>query len=44
MNTEIIPLAESHFNGLRRALDIVVREKRYLAFLQAPQEEDAFAF
>ncbi|HET8702166.1 MAG TPA: GNAT family N-acetyltransferase [Nitrococcus sp.] len=44
MSAEIVPLAESHFEGLRRALDIVAREKRYLAFLRAPPPEQAFAF
>ena len=44
MNAAIVPLAESHFEGLRRALDVVAREGRYLAFLQAPPPEQAFAF
>ncbi len=44
MSTEIVPLAESHFEGLRRALDEVSREKRYMAFTQAPPQEQACAF
>lgn len=44
MSVEIVPLAESHFEGLRCALDIVAREKRYLAFGQAPPPEQAYAF
>ncbi len=44
MNAEIMPIAEVHFEGLRRALDTVAREKRYLAFAQAPPVEVAFAF
>lgn len=44
MSAEIAPLAESHFEGLRCALDIVAREKRYLAFIQAPPPEQAYAF
>jgi len=44
MSAEIVPLAESHFEGLRCALDIVAREKRYLAFIQAPPPEQAYAF
>ena len=44
MSAEIVPLAESHFEGVRRALDIVAREKRYLAFIQAPPPERAYAF
>ncbi|HEY0512695.1 MAG TPA: GNAT family N-acetyltransferase [Thermoanaerobaculia bacterium] len=44
MATEIVPLAPSHFEDLRLALDVVAREKRYLAFQQAPPREEAFAF
>lgn len=40
----IVPTDESHFEGLRKALDTVARERRYLAFLQAPPSEEAFAF
>lgn len=40
----IVPTSESHFEGLHRALDTVAREQRYLAFLQAPPAEEAFAF
>lgn len=44
MNAVIVPTAEVHFEGLRQALDTVAREKRYLAFVQAPPPEAAFAF
>lgn len=44
MNFIIVPTAESHFEGLREVLDTVAREKRYLAFLQAPPPQEAFAF
>lgn len=44
MNAQILPLAESHFEGLYRAFDVVVRERRYLAFLQAPPIDQAYAF
>jgi putative acetyltransferase len=44
MSAEIVPLAESHFEGLRCALDIVAREKRYLAYIQAPPPKQAYAF
>jgi len=44
MSTKIVPLAESHFEALRAALDVVAREKRYLAFVQAPAPEQAYAF
>ncbi|MBE0622979.1 MAG: GNAT family N-acetyltransferase [Burkholderiales bacterium] len=44
MKLSILPTAESHFEGLRRAIDIVAREKRYLAYLQAPPREQQFAF
>jgi len=44
MATEIHPNSERHFEGLRQALDIVAREGRYLAFLQAPPPQQAYAF
>ena len=44
MSTEIVPLTETHFEGLRCALDIVAREKRYLAFIQAPPTQQAYDF
>lgn len=43
-SSAIAPTAETHFEGLRLALDAVAREKRYLAFIQAPPVEEAFAF
>lgn len=44
MHLAILPTTESHFEALQRVLDIVAREKCYLAFLQAPPPEQAFAF
>ncbi|MBT2326026.1 GNAT family N-acetyltransferase [Variovorax paradoxus] len=44
MNLSIERISEVHFEGLRAALDTVAREKRYLAFTQAPPKEEAFAF
>jgi ribosomal protein S18 acetylase RimI-like enzyme len=41
---EIVPIAEGHIEGFHRALDIVARERRYLAFLEAPPIESARAF
>ena len=40
----IIPTAEKYFAELHRALDVVSREKKYLAFLQAPPLADALIF
>lgn len=40
----IVPTAEAHFRGLHRALDIVAREGRYLAFTEAPPWEASLAF
>ena len=40
----IEPVSEKHFAGLRAALDVVAREKRFLAFTQAPPLDQAFAF
>ncbi|WP_230463632.1 GNAT family N-acetyltransferase [Burkholderia ubonensis] len=44
MSLVVEPLREMHFTGLRCVLDTVAREKRFLAFTQAPPEEEAFAF
>ena len=44
MNTQIAPLAESHFEPLYGVLDEVAREKRFLALTQAPPREEALAF
>jgi ribosomal protein S18 acetylase RimI-like enzyme len=41
---EIVPIAEGHIDGFHRALDIVARERRYLAFLEAPPLEATRAF
>ncbi|MBL8518809.1 MAG: GNAT family N-acetyltransferase [Betaproteobacteria bacterium] len=40
----ILPTAEIHFAGLHRALDIVAREGRYLAFTQAPPWDASIEF
>jgi RimJ/RimL family protein N-acetyltransferase len=36
MGIEIAPIAAEHVDGFHRALDAVARERRYLAFLEAP--------
>jgi RimJ/RimL family protein N-acetyltransferase len=41
---EIVPIGQSHIDGFHRALDIVARERRYLAFLEAPPIEATRAF
>ena len=32
---EIVPIAEAHIESFHRTLDVVARERRYLAFLEA---------
>jgi RimJ/RimL family protein N-acetyltransferase len=44
MQTSIAPLTEAHFEQLLQVLDSVARERRFLALLQAPPHEEAFAF
>lgn len=44
MNISIAPLAESHFAQLWSVADRVARERRFLAMLQAPPPEQAYAF
>jgi RimJ/RimL family protein N-acetyltransferase len=41
---EIVPIGQGHIDGFHRALDIVARERRYLAFLEAPPIESTRAF
>ena len=44
MNLVIEPVSAAHFTGLRQALDTVAREKRFLAFTEAPPEDACNAF
>jgi ribosomal protein S18 acetylase RimI-like enzyme len=39
-----VPIAESHIEGFRAALDVVARERLYLGFLEAPSLDEARAF
>jgi len=41
---EIVPIAPEHIESFHRALDYVARERRYLAFLEAPPLESTRAF
>src|SRR5882762_9500191 len=41
---EIVPIAQGHIDGFHRALDFVARERRYLAFLEAPPTKATRAF
>jgi len=41
---EIVPITQDHIEGFHRALDIVARERRYLAFLEAPPIEAMRSF
>ena len=40
----IAPLSEPWFEGLYYAFDMIAREERYLAFVQAPLKEESFDF
>jgi putative acetyltransferase len=44
VNLSLEPVREAHLEGLHAALDAVAREKRFLAFTQAPAKAEAFAF
>jgi len=44
MPVEIVPIEERHIEGFHRALDFVARERRYLAYLEAPPPESTRAF
>jgi ribosomal protein S18 acetylase RimI-like enzyme len=41
---EIVAIAPDHIDSFHRTLDIVARERRYLAFLEAPPIESTRAF
>jgi len=41
---EIVPIREEHIEGFHHALDFVARERRYLAFLEAPPVESIRTF
>jgi ribosomal protein S18 acetylase RimI-like enzyme len=43
-SVEIVPIAQDHIESFHRALDFVARERRYLAFLEAPQLAETRAF
>jgi ribosomal protein S18 acetylase RimI-like enzyme len=43
-SVEIVPIAQDHIESFHRALDFVARERRYLAFLEAPPLESIRAF
>lgn len=44
MTCIIRPIAENDIEGFHQALDVVAREKKYLAFLEAPAKESTAAF
>jgi len=44
MTLAILTPNERHFEGMRQVLDVVAREKKYLAFLQAPSVDETYAF
>jgi ribosomal protein S18 acetylase RimI-like enzyme len=44
MSIDIVPIAEAHIEGFHAALDVVARERRYLAFLEAPPLEETRKF
>ncbi|MBR1121682.1 GNAT family N-acetyltransferase [Bradyrhizobium lablabi] len=41
---EIVPIRQDHIESFHRALDFVARERRYLAFLEAPPLEATRSF
>jgi RimJ/RimL family protein N-acetyltransferase len=41
---EIAPIDEEHISGFRAAIDVVARERKYLAFLEAPPLENVTKF
>jgi ribosomal protein S18 acetylase RimI-like enzyme len=43
-SVEIVPITQDHIESFHLALDFVARERRYLAFLEAPPFESTRAF
>jgi RimJ/RimL family protein N-acetyltransferase len=41
---EIVPISSAHIDSFHRALDLVVRERQYLALLEAPPIEEFRSF
>src|SRR5271165_4246795 len=44
MTYQILPIAEEHVSDFHAAVDVVARERKYLAFLEAPPLEKARRF
>ena len=44
MDYSVLPIAETHIRGFHASLDEVARERRYLAFLEAPPFAESEAF
>jgi RimJ/RimL family protein N-acetyltransferase len=44
MPMQIVPIREDYIDGFHRTLDFVARERRYLAFLEAPPIEEVRGF
>ena len=44
MEFQILPIAEEHIEGFRAVLDAVAKERRYLAFLEAPSLDELRSF
>ncbi|HZM33383.1 MAG TPA: GNAT family N-acetyltransferase [Burkholderiales bacterium] len=44
MEFRVLPIAEEHIEGFRSVLDSVAKERRYLAFLEAPSLDESRAF
>lgn len=44
MTHQIVPIAEQHISSFREAVDVVARERKFLAFLEAPPLEDMRRF
>jgi hypothetical protein len=44
MTYQIVPIAKEHISGFHAAIDVVARERRYLAHLGAPPFEETRRF
>jgi hypothetical protein len=44
MTYQIVPITKEHISGFHAAIDVVARERRYLAHLEAPPFEETRRF
>ena len=44
MDVETVPITAEHIEGFHRCVDLVARERKYLALLEAPPLDSTYQF